>query len=722
MSGVIELDLLSKLAAEENSEPVISFANKCKIMFGDKFEGKLNYDKISKNDFKKKMTFEEAGLEFLKNMCNDIESIPNLPEYYSNIEKSILFPVDESKTWNKVSNHKRNKKDVKSVETIVKKGMIIVSADPQLGKTNFIICQSIKSMIEGRTPIIVTRALTGDMNKLDKDIEGISIKFNNFMNQHNINDKKFDITIIRGDKLINKKEIEMLNKSINKEYPRIIITLGNECQLSRIYNLVENYPSLYDLLIDEIDYVDYGADSKTSKILMCLKQGSYQTFGITATPLDAIFSEEELKTVNMVRLKRPENYRGFAEFEVRTLEKDPETVGLSVAKSYAEILNSDKNLNPFLKWFSKKGCASNFENKYPRICLIKNSHVIENQNQMYDGILNNYNSKFVVIVYNGEGIRMNYTGMKFCIIAGKTVEPNKYIELSIPDVLQYLKDNGGTKKFPRIIIISGKLAGRCISYVSRDYEWHLTDMYYNPAKSTPIPEMIQSAGRLCGRNRGKAPHLILHTTERVADALYNGFHFTTEVIARAIATPLMEYGEEINFKQSILSVPMNNKKFPKGRNMTSKVKINKSKFNLVKKDDGGVEFDKYKYELYISKKEKVDTKSDTKVDDTKINNDEIIESLKEIGKEEYQRLIGMFSKWSKGTSKIAVFMQHLDPLKIYNEKEIKELCKENCITNMSHLMIFNREKSKGYGMILQKNNYTYSLHKCLISEFNKYFN
>lgn len=568
-------------------------------------------------------SFEKASFEFLKTLCADILSLPDLPEYYTKIEKSGVFPVEEAKEWNKNKDGKKRK--AIHVQTIIKKGMIIASADPQLGKTKFTICLAIKSLIEGRTPIIVTRALTGDMYKLVKDIENISKQFNDYMKINNVK-KKFEITTIHG-------ENESLIKSIEKEYIRIVVVLGNDCQLSKVYNVVKDKPSTYDLLIDEIDFVDYGTNTKTSKVLTKLKEGAYQPFGITATPLDALCSEKELKTANMIRLKRPDDYRGFVDFQVKLLKHDPKTIGLSTAKTYQEILDSDGNLEPFINWFSKRSPDWSWNNKkyYPRICLFKISHVIENQNQLYEGILRDYGDKFVVIVYNGEGIRMNYEGN----ILGKSVNPDEYVELSIPDVLQYLKDNGGEKKFPRIIIIAGKLAGRCISFVSRDYDWHLTDMYYNPSKSTPIPEMIQSAGRLCGRNRGKAPNLLLHTTENVSNALYTGFNCTNEIISRAIASPLMEDdGNEVNFRESIMSVPMNTKKFPKNRNMTSKVKVKKSEFNLVKTDDGGVDIEEYKYTEFNEKKQKKEI--DTSVGNCKLI---IIEKLGNTSKEYYEKIV-----------------------------------------------------------------------------------
>jgi len=574
---------------------------------------------ISSDVPKKKIsTFEEATLEFIKTLSLDVVSMPNLPEYFSDIEKVGVFSTSKTSSESKKGEkgEKGKKREAISVNTIVKKGMIIVSADTQSGKTYFTLALAIKSMSEGRTPIIVVRNLTGDMNKFISDIEGVSMRFNKFMEDNNVVLRKFEITSIAGSKLSNKKEIELLEKSISKEYPRIVVVLANDSQLGKVVDLIKDNYSTFDLFIDEVDNVDYGDGTKTSMVLNPLKEYSYQVFGITATPLDAMFSEKELKSANIVRLPKPEDYRGFVDFQVKLLEIDEKTSGLYKKKTFDEILESDGNLEPFLEWFSKRLPDWSWIKKkhYPRICLIKNSHIIENQNQMYEGILNRYSSKFVVIVYNGEGVRVNFQGMKPFGINGKQVLPNEYVEISVPEILQYLKDNGAEKKFPRIIIISGKLAGRCISYVSKDYDWHLTDMYYNPAKSTPIPEMIQSAGRLCGRNRGKAPNLILHTTKNVSEALYNGFHFTNEAIARAIATPLMlDGGEEACFKQSLCSVPMNTKKVPKSRNLTSKVKSCKSDFNIVSKEDGGYSLDNYKYSNFKDEV-KGDIKLEEKVD------------------------------------------------------------------------------------------------------------
>ena len=166
----------------------------------------------------------------------------------------------------------------------------------------------------------------------------------------------------------------------------------------------------------------------------------------------------------------------------------------AVADYIPELTKADPNLEPFLKKFSKSKpfYAYKLKENIPEICLIKNSRFIENHESLFNGIVKKYKD-MAVMVYNGSGVKMHVPGENF----------EGYQKMNISDALQYLRDNGGVKKFKNIIIIAGDLAGRCISYVPKDYSWHLTKMYYLPSASTSIPDLIQSTGRLCGRNRGK---------------------------------------------------------------------------------------------------------------------------------------------------------------------------------------------------------------------------
>ena len=644
-------------------------------------------------------SFLQAGLDFISFLNKNIESLPEMNDMYENEnEKS-------GKEKGKKRKEKEKEKIKNDIEMAIKGNMILCTSPCQGGKSNFTICCAIKSMLSGKTPIIVTRNLSADSIKMGNDIALISQKFNDFMIKNNV-EKKFEITTLTCKKL----DSEKFHKSLRGEYPRIIICLANNIQLHKVYDTLKDIKGQFDLYIDEIDYVDYG-NSDVSEYLDKLKKLSSKTYAITATPLDCLLSEEELKASSNVRIKPHADYRGYHDFIVKALDIDADVSALNKISSYEEIIESDKNLKPYLESFceSKLSYAPKLDKFHPNICLLKNTYINENQDALFNGLINDYGDKVAVVVYNGKGIAMNYDGMQNIKIKNIVVKPKKYSQLEIPDVLQYFK-NTNEKKFKRIIIISGIIAGRCISFVSRDYEWHLTDMYYVPANSTPVPELIQSAGRLCGRNKGKS-HLILNCTLKVARALYNGLNFTYETMNRAIDEPLKnEEGIEQSFKKSVLNVPMLRSKLPPGRDLTTKIKIKKNDFNIVKENDGG--FDKKDYEF---------TQFIKDIKENKETKEKVINDLEEIGVEEYNRLTKkMFPKWSKGDSKISKFMQNLDPNKEYNEKEIKELCKNVGIERISQLLSYNKS-GKGFGNIIYIKNDKYKLYSCLLSDFKKYF-
>jgi hypothetical protein len=559
---------------------------------------------------KKNNLFYDNSWKFIYNLCPDIKNIPNLVRVDNNkIDKIVDYfdNEDDTPVYIKSRLKKNSKKSAKDIQTFFKKDMILVKGDTQSGKEKFTVSAAIRTMLEGRTPLIITRNITDDINKLERGISNYSQMFRKCMKQNNVDKPLFQISSLRIDNLDNLESEKRLIQSLNRNYPLIVLSLGNENQLGKFLHHAKNCPSSFDIYIDEIDKVDYGRSSKIFEILSDIKYLAYQVYGITATPLDSLFSEEDLNSANILQLSKPNDYRGFIDITVKLLTIDPKTSAYNkVVKCPENILKSDGNLKPFLDLFSqsKPEFAWTLQEHIPNICLIKNTRINENQEILFQWITKEY-KELVVILNNRYGIKIYFPNMSSFYISKKLVKENNFTKVDITSVLQYLKDNGGVEKFPNIVIIAGELAGRCISYVSKDYGWHLTDMYYNPSKGTQIPEMIQSCGRLCGRNRGKS-HLHLYATRKVADALYKGFHFTNEIISRAIESPKKEINKdeignivEKSFFESMKSIKINEKKFPKGRKITSKIKVNKKEFNLVSGEDGG-----YDLSLYNFKKEK----------------------------------------------------------------------------------------------------------------------
>jgi hypothetical protein len=555
--------------------------------------------------YEKPPSFDQAVIDLVHQLCSDLKKFPELTEYFAQVNKTLWKDIVFKKGGSPSKKKGPKMRQVEEIETIVRRDMVVASSSCQSGKSCFMICAGIKGMVYNRVPVFVTRNVTGDADQLQKNCENYANILEAYLIKHGVTERKFTIETIRGDSLDKSTYRQKAIDAFNGKSLKMIICLGNATQLQRVLNLAKETSGTINLFIDEVDYVDYGDESETASVLNEIKEYAYQTIGITATPLAVMFNEDDLKAKNQLRLQPPSDYRGIVDILFNPFEK--EATALNHKSTYREIIANDPNLEPFIKWFSKlKPVKAVSLNEFiPNVCLIKNSRFIANQECIFEEIVKRH-KEMVVMVYNGSGVKMHVPGEKF----------EGYQKMNISDALQYLRDNGGVKKFKNIIIIAGDLAGRCISYVPKDYSWHLTDMYYLPAANTPVPEIIQSVGRLFGRNRGKGP-LRLHAPLNVIDALFKGFNFTNEVIDRAIASPLIENGEEKSFAESLKSIPMNKDKVPPAsRKLVTKANVKKSDFNLVKGKDGGLPMTKYQYKTEeveeIIKNEKIEEVGESK--------------------------------------------------------------------------------------------------------------
>lgn len=457
---------------------------------------------------------------------------------------------------------------------------VLASADTQSGKTKFIICGCIRSIVHGRIPVVVLRNFNGDLLQFKNRFEVIAKDLADYTEQK------------AGERVL----LETALPGGGQRRPGPVICLANAPQLKRL-NL-EDYT--YDLFIDEMDHVDYGKKKGVlcgvAAVLAGLKEKAHQVIGVTATPLDVVFTETDLKAGSQIRLTPPDDFRGPRDFEVSILQESVHGLSRKV-KSFEEILALDKNLGKFLDDIVARPLeySQRISGRNPNMVLIKNSRLVRSQTIMAGGIQRKYPGQVVTIVYNGNGVTMDHSSLPATFRIGDVrCWRGKAASVDISSALQYLKDNGGCRVYPCIIILAGDLAGRSISYVSRDYGWHLSDMYYVPAQSSGIPELVQSAGRLCGRNKGGVT-LRLHCTQEVADALYKGYHFTNEVMIRAISDLLVSGEvEHRSFREIVRKVPISRLKVP-GRTLGNKARITPTDFNLVRvgRDDGGESLESY---------------------------------------------------------------------------------------------------------------------------------
>ena len=131
-------------------------------------------------------------------------------------------------------------------------------------------------------------------------------------------------------------------------------------------------------------------------------------------------------------------------------------------------------------------------NSIIQIYICYQSSSVSAQLKLRSWIIKKYCKKFAVIVLNGQNSKLEKSGLT--LFHHTLIEPIENVPLShrrsngehvtlsstinseihsfapkkygVSHVLDYLRLNGGVEKFPNIIIISGYLAGRSISFTS----------------------------------------------------------------------------------------------------------------------------------------------------------------------------------------------------------------------------------------------------------------
>ena len=346
--------------------------------------------------------------------------------------------------------------------------------------------------------------------------------------------------------------------------------------------------------------------------------------------------------------------------------------------SYNEIIKKDRNIKPFFDTFKKLKADDK-----PNICLVDCTRLVENQENVYAGLVENYNKDFAVLMWNTNGVKMYHHSLENNImqIKRKNISCNKYYsKININEALQFMYDNGGINVFPRIIIIAGveKLSTpeSDAIYRSCSHHWNITDMYYIPTWIAPVHEIKTEICRLAGFSYG-SHRLFLHTTSPVANAFAISY-------VNVVARPSEYIPSKLTGKSTISD----------GELAPSEVGQSPSKVNDA--GEGGIN-----------------------------------EDVGDMGEKEYNRLNKMFQKWAKANTKIAKLVKSIDPDKIYSEEEFKKKCKISGITDMGKIMNETRGNSNGFGKLIRKNindnvaslgmGGTYQLYPCLVSCYKLFF-
>ena len=515
-----------------------------------------------------------------------------------------------------------------------------------------------------------------------------------------------------------------LEDALSGKTCKMIISIANDTQLTKINSALNNIEeSRFVICIDEADANMCGNDEAAfRKKLLSIVDKAKRSYAVTATTFDLLFTQEKIESSNTIVIQpNPGVYKGLRQIELFCLDEDFDA---TTANNTRPFLENDPSLEPFLEFYTNKtpygdsfstsSTHSKHSDIHPIICLIKTTHLNSCQDKLASLIRDSktLGKVWSTVVYNGKGITISHPGVKSMEISGKIgVEKSDgffhFSSLAIKHALQYFYDlriTGG--RVSNIAVISGDMADRGISFVSTNYMWHLTHMYYVPPKNSSIASIVQAVGRLNGNFDDNVP-LRLTAPRKTIDNLVRGIEIQEEAIQRATKMTGM------NLRDSINSLTFNVGKMP-----TGKLGRGNSKFakETADKPDTGQSVEEYDKILREIKAPEFVVKAKKAI---------VIEIQKgvELGmpQVEFDRLTTkMFPKWSKDDTKIARFMKNLDPKKEYTYSEINTEAIKMSI-RLSELTKYTRNDAKGYGMILQCEKTKYKLQPSLIEAFNECF-
>ncbi len=432
----------------------------------------------------------------------------------------------------------------------------VIKGHVQSGKTNFMICASALFVSMGYSVVHLLRDRTSDRDQ----IHGRLLRF---QEDHN---KAFGQTM----RVI--KTAGAGAKSVDS--PQIYLALCNKPSVTKVLSIVGSSERPYILFIDEVDFVDSGDATKKYEAIQSMKKGAYCVFGVSATIMDPL-GKENITSKNIILLGTESKHGVYKGVDrIQLLEVDPKCKYTGLVDS--NLFKEDEGLKEFVDEFVTRQPIRYAKGTYPNICLV---NICRTKGPCFkaQADLGKSHPKLATIVYNGDGISFRQ---------GRTSFKER---TTISSCLQKLKDNGGVAKYPHIMIFAGDLAGRCISFVSEDYTWHLSDQRLLISSSCDEPELIQKI-RLCGVYNDDIP-LRLYATKKTISELRKAYLRQEEIIC-ALKSHESDAIVE-NTRTLIESMALSKEKF--GRRSTTKDEKAEVKIKMIDGDeDGGWDVDAYK--------------------------------------------------------------------------------------------------------------------------------
>ena len=295
----------------------------------------------------------------------------------------------------------------------------------------------------------------------------------------------------------------------------------------------------YALIVDENDTVDSTDRAEKTRRLSLLKQTAFCYMGVTATALDPLL-KDNITPSHMFVLPTPTGYKGIRDILTQTRILTQNAVFSGGVKD--DLVANNPEWCFLVDEMMTRPVLESNSTVYPHIWLSNMGRTIQPYLTLQETLRLSHTA-LTTLVYNGKGVTISAHG-QVPVVHKQT----------IAWCLQWLKTNGGVASYPHIMIFSGELAGRGISFTDMDHEWHLTGMYLVASDKTDEVELIQKI-RLCGVYKDNLP-LELHTTQSIKTDIEKSYLRQEELMTRMLA-------QTDGFRDTLATLTLHKEKFTK---------------------------------------------------------------------------------------------------------------------------------------------------------------
>ena len=362
------------------------------------------------------------------------------------------------------------------------KAVSSITGKVQGGKTDLSFRLAHKSIMSGTKVIYLILPKDEGKRQTENRLKKFNEQFEGWCIENELEFKPIDYGFIADCG----KNIEKLRKVMKKD---MIIAYSNVSQLDKLLSQVNIEKFKFNLITDEVDDVYKEEGKEMTKPFKKICEMATNHIGLTATSLKFWYKEKKVEVYKCFRLEKHKNYKGIGDVIHYPLSKKD-----NIFSTDKNIFQKDYKLISYIKKIGSK--KDEYVEKYgqPVICLYVPSKIIQVHNKILEHFQNDPElmEEWVVIRYDGNG----ESNVKLLSLhtGGKPVIVKKCLADVLTDLKLRMHESG---RMRNIMIVSGTLADRQVSFVDSDYEWHLSHQRVLFSKGTDCTNKVQSM-RLLG--------------------------------------------------------------------------------------------------------------------------------------------------------------------------------------------------------------------------------